>query len=133
MKITAISVYWLRIDLPPTVADAMSRVIHWDVIATRVDTNQGIAGWGYNCTLGEGSAALISLLERDLGPLFIGENPFMVRRLWQELYLDRHFTGITGIASQGIAAIEMGHHRQERRAAALAPARRLSWRPHPSL
>jgi len=107
VKITAVSVYWLRIDLPPTVADAMSRVVHWDVIATRVDTNEGIAGWGYNCTLGEGSAALISLIERDLGPLFIGENPFMVRRLWQELYLDRHFTGITGISSQGVAAIEI--------------------------
>ncbi len=82
MKLTAITVYWLRIPLPPTVADAMSRVIHWDVIALRADTDQGIAGWGYNCTLGEGSEALISLLERDLGPLFIGENPFMVRRLW---------------------------------------------------
>ena len=107
MKITATSVYWLRIDLPPTVADAMTQLLYWDVIALRADTDAGISGWGYNCTLGEGSGALISLLERDLGPRFIGEDPFMVRRLWQELYLDRHFTGITGIAAQGVAAIEI--------------------------
>ena len=107
MKITAIKAYWLRIPLPPTVADAMTQLIHWDVIALRADTDEGISGWGYNCTLGEGSEALISLLERDMGPRFIGENPFLVRRLWQEIYLDRHFTGITGIAAQGVAAIEI--------------------------
>jgi len=107
VKITAIKAYWLRIPLPPTVADAMTQLIHWDVIALRADTDEGISGWGYNCTLGEGSEALISLLERDMGPRFIGENPFLVRRLWQEIYLDRHFTGITGIAAQGVAAIEI--------------------------
>jgi len=30
-----------------------------------------------------------------------------VRRLWQEVYLDRFFTGITGVAVQGVAAIEI--------------------------
>src|SRR5690242_2497680 len=107
MKITSTTVYWLRINLPPTVADAMTQLLYWDVIALRVATDAEVSGWGYNCTLGEGSCALISLLERDLGPRFIGEDPFMVRRLWQELYLDRHFTGITGIAAQGVAAIEI--------------------------
>jgi hypothetical protein len=33
MKITATTVYWLRINLPPTVADAMTQLLYWDVIA----------------------------------------------------------------------------------------------------
>ena len=42
-----------------------------------------------------------------MAPRFIGRNPYLVRRLWQEIYLDRFFTGITGVATQGVAAIEI--------------------------
>ena len=44
MRITGTEVFWLRLDLPEVVADAMTDVIHWDVIATRVETDEGITG-----------------------------------------------------------------------------------------
>jgi len=107
MKITAIQIYWLRLPLPPQVADAMTNLSSWDFIAAQVDTDDGLTGWGYNCTIGEGSETLVTLLLKDLSPRFIGHDPFMVRRLWQEIYLDRYFTGITGVAVQGVAALEI--------------------------
>lgn len=107
MRITAIDVLWLRVGLPPSVADAMTSLTHWDVIATRATTSAGIVGWGYNCTIAEGSEALATLIEKDLAPRFVGQDPFLVRRLWKEIYLDRFFTGITGAATQGVAAIEI--------------------------
>ena len=107
MRIEKVDVTWLRLDLPESVADAMSDVRHWDIIAARVATDRGIAGWGYNSTLGEGSRALKALIEDDLAPRLLGQDPFLVRRLWQEIYLNRHFIGITGVAVQGVAALEI--------------------------
>jgi L-alanine-DL-glutamate epimerase-like enolase superfamily enzyme len=108
MRIKTVDVHWLRLPLPPHVADAMSDIAHWDMVAVRIATDDGPAGWGYNCTIGEGSEALVTLLQKDLAPRFVSEDPFLVRRLWKEHYLDRHFTGITGVAVQGVAAIEIG-------------------------
>ena len=67
-------------------ADAMTYLTHWDVIATRVTNDEGITGWGYNCTLAEGSAALKTLIEDDLAPKLIGKDPLQVDRLWQTIY-----------------------------------------------
>jgi len=107
MRITAIDIHWLRLPLVKQVADAMTDLSSWDFIAARVSTDDGPVGWGYNCTIGEGSEMLVTLLAKDLAPRFIGHDPFLVRRLWQEIYLDRYFTGITGVAVQGVAAIEI--------------------------
>lgn len=107
MRIEHIDVFRLRLDLPAAVADAMTDVRHWDIVAARVATDQGVAGWGYNSTLGEGSRALKALLEDDLAPRLIGQDPFLVKRLWQEVYFERHHTGITGVATQGVAALEI--------------------------
>jgi L-alanine-DL-glutamate epimerase-like enolase superfamily enzyme len=107
MRITAIDIVWLRLPLPKEAADAMTDLTHWDFIGAAVQTDEGITGWGYNCTIAEGSEALVTLLKKDLAPRFIGLDPFLVRRHWQEIYLDRFFTGITGVAVQGVAAIEI--------------------------
>ncbi len=107
MRITAIDIHWLRLPLAKQVADAMTDLSSWDFVAARVSTDDGPVGWGYNCTIGEGSEMLVTLLAKDLAPRFIGRDPFLVRRLWQEIYLDRYFTGITGVAVQGVAAIEI--------------------------
>ena len=106
-RITNIDVHWLRIDLPRTVADAMTNLTHWDVIATKLSTDAGLVGWGYNCTIAEGSEALVTLLEKDLAPRFIGTDPFLIRRLWKSEYLDRFATSLNGFGVQGVAAIEI--------------------------
>lgn len=85
----------------------MTNLSSWDFIAAQVDTDDGLTGWGYNCTIGEGSETLVTLLLKDLSPRFIGHDPFMVRRLWQEIYLDRYFTGITGVAVQGLRRLKL--------------------------
>jgi L-alanine-DL-glutamate epimerase-like enolase superfamily enzyme len=107
VRITGIDIFWLRLPLPKEVADAMTDLSYWDFIGAQVQTDEGPSGWGYNCTIAEGSEALVTLLKKDLAPRFIDRDPYLVRRLWQEIYLDRFFTGITGVAVQGVAAIEI--------------------------
>jgi L-alanine-DL-glutamate epimerase-like enolase superfamily enzyme len=107
MRITAIDVVWLRLPLPKEAADALTDLTYWDFIGAKVATDEGPTGWGYNCTIAEGSEALVTLLRKDLAPRFIGRDPFLVRKHWQEIYLDRFFTGITGVSIQGVAAIEI--------------------------
>src|SRR5262245_53943024 len=77
MRITAIDVHWLRLPLPPQAADAMTDLSHWDVIAVRIATDDGPVGWGYNCTIAEGSESLVTLLAKDLAPRFVGRDPFL--------------------------------------------------------
>ena len=107
MKIESTNVYCLRISLPSEVGDSMLDVNHWDIVATEIITDTNLVGWGYNSTLAIGSRALVSILRDELAPRLVGQDPYLLKKIWKEIYLDNHFTGIYGIASQGIAAIEI--------------------------
>ena len=107
MRIEATNVHCLRISLPSEVGDSMLDVNHWDIVATEVITDTNLTGWGYNSTLATGSRALVSVLRDELAPRLIGQDPYLLKKIWKDIYLDNHFTGIYGIAFQGIAAIEI--------------------------
>ena len=107
MKIESTNIYCLRISLPSEVGNSMLDVNHWDIVATEIITDRNLVGWGYNSTLAIGSGALVSILRDELAPRLVGQDPYLLKKIWKEIYLDNHFTGIYGIASQGIAAIEI--------------------------
>ena len=80
---------------------------HWDVIALRVDTDAGISGWGYNCTLGEGSGALINLLERDLARASSAKIPSWCDSSGRSFISTGISPASPASPSQGVAAIEI--------------------------
>lgn len=91
MRIAKVEATWLSAPIPPEkqhVSD-FGRGTAFDTTLVRVETEDGLVGYGEakaavgaqgNC------AALVTLIERELGPLIIGEDARSISRIWDIAY-----------------------------------------------
>ena len=78
MKITAVKPY-------PT------WVAHRNQLLLKIETDEGIYGWGESGLSGR-EKAVVGALEH-YAPLLIGRDPFEIGAIWQELYRSQYFEG----------------------------------------
>src|ERR1700710_2375068 len=104
MKITKVETAVLEVPLDVPIADAQSRLDKWGLLYVQIHTDEGITGCGYHSNTGGGARSLKTLMDYDIAPQLIGRDVFMVKRIWEEIYLRTHFTGVTGVSVQGLAA-----------------------------
>ncbi len=65
-----------RIPLRTTMTDSThGDMTHFEVILVKIETGDGAQGIGYTYTIGQGGAAVKSLIDEAYKPLLIGENP----------------------------------------------------------
>jgi L-alanine-DL-glutamate epimerase-like enolase superfamily enzyme len=107
MRIKSIETSVLLVPLDTPIGDAQLYIERWGVVVVQVRTDAGIVGFGYNSNIGAGGQALKVLIDQDIAPRLLGKDIFTVKRIWEEAYLNTHFTGITGVAVQGLAAVEI--------------------------
>jgi L-alanine-DL-glutamate epimerase-like enolase superfamily enzyme len=107
MKITGVETTVLAVPLDKPIADSQVRVDKWGVVVVRVHTDDGVTGVGYNSTIGVGAKAAKTLIDNDIAPALVGKDVFLNKKIWHDAYLNTHFTGITGIAVQGLGAVEI--------------------------
>jgi galactonate dehydratase len=71
-------------------------------IFVKLETNQGVVGWGEATLEGKASAAMACVL--DLKDLIIGSDPMQVEHLWQLMYIGSFYRGgpVLGSAISGI-------------------------------
>jgi L-alanine-DL-glutamate epimerase-like enolase superfamily enzyme len=91
MKIKSVTADWIHVPIPAErqhVTD-FGRVSSFDSTLVRVETECGIVGYG-EARPAAGAAgsgqALKTLVERELGPLIVGEDPRQISRLWDIMY-----------------------------------------------
>ena len=124
MKITSVTADWLHVDIPEDqqhVTD-FGRISSFDTTLVRVETDTGLIGHGEaRAALSSGGTnmALNTVIEKELGPLIIGEDPRQISRLWDIMYnssraqlaLDRGHVfpslGRRGITICGISGIDI--------------------------
>ena len=58
----------------------------------KVSTDEGITGWG-DATEWVRAQAHCTVIEEDLSPLVIGENPFDIEKLWQKMWVTSYVGG----------------------------------------
>ncbi|WP_374621065.1 mandelate racemase/muconate lactonizing enzyme family protein [Devosia sp.] len=78
MKITAIKPYPVWVG-------------HRNQLIVKVETDQGVSGWGESGLSGR-EKAVVGALEH-FAQFLIGKNPFEIGRIWQELYRSQYFEG----------------------------------------
>ena len=105
--ITDVRTAVLRIPLSDEVRDSQSSIDSWWMTVAIVKTDTGITGWGYNSGITPGLKAVKTLIDEVISPKLIGQNAFAVRELWAKVYERPYFLGESGIAFQGIAAVEI--------------------------
>jgi len=124
MKIKSVTATWLHVPIPPErqhVTD-FGRIASFDTTLVRIETECGLVGHGESkAAVGSASTnhALGVIIEKELGPQIIGEDPRDISRLWDVMYngsrahfaLDRGHVfpvlGRQGLNICGIAGIDM--------------------------
>ena len=91
MRIKSIEARWIQIPIEESrqhVSD-FGRLRTFDAAIVRVETEDGIVGWGEgkNAAGSAGQyAALVHLINKEVGPFLIGWNPSQITAIWEALY-----------------------------------------------
>lgn len=80
---------------------------HFEVVMVRLETDAGISGLGYTYTIGQGGAAIRSLIDQALKPLLLNADPRQIEQLWENMWWRLHYIGRGGIASFAISAVDI--------------------------
>ena len=88
MKIESITARWAHVPIPKAQQHKSDLGVadYFDATIVRVETACGLVGWGEaKASVGSmgNNAAMAALINRDLGPALIGEDPRNPRRLWE--------------------------------------------------
>jgi L-alanine-DL-glutamate epimerase-like enolase superfamily enzyme len=98
-----------RIDAFPLVAEEPHyRGMERCVTLARVETDDGVVGWGESISqFREAAIATKVLIDEGFGPRIAGRDPLDVERLWHEMCQYAYWFGVEGIAAFAISAIDM--------------------------
>jgi L-alanine-DL-glutamate epimerase-like enolase superfamily enzyme len=91
MRIRSVQAYWVRIPIEESrqhVSD-FGRLRTFDAAILRVETEDGIVGWGEGKNAA-GSAGtyggLVHLLNHEIGPRLIGRDATQITQIWEDIY-----------------------------------------------
>jgi L-alanine-DL-glutamate epimerase-like enolase superfamily enzyme len=78
-----------------------------DLIVVKLETDAGLQGLGFTYVKGAGAAIVRSLIDSELAPLAVGEDPRVPERLFAKV--ESHFrpVGFAGLAARAYAAIDL--------------------------
>jgi len=108
MKITKVDTYLVRVPLRQrTITDSQSTVEAVEFIQVRLETDEGIVGWGFNWNYSRGIRAVQVIVDDTYTPVLLGSDPLHHKALLRQLYLQNHFIGRVGITRVGLCAVNM--------------------------
>ena len=107
MRINRIDTTYYRLPPHRRILDAIQEVEHLDVIAARLYTDDGEEGLGYTYTIGRGGKATKVLLDTEIVPLILGEDPLDIERLWEKMWWGLHWIGRHGLTLLCSSAVDI--------------------------
>jgi len=91
MRIASVQATWVHVPIPTERQHTsdFGRIAAFDSVLVKVETADGLVGWG-EAKAGVGSAAacagLAAVINHDYAPLLVGQDPRDISRLWDVLY-----------------------------------------------
>ena len=104
MKIAAIRTIALSCRCDPPYASAAGVQSRRGALIVEVETDSGIVGIG---EAGVGGGVTSTVIEKDLAPLLIGEDPLLIEYLWQKMFARTRQYGRRGLVMQAISGIDI--------------------------
>lgn len=102
MKINSVRATTHRV---PVRVPLIDHTIDRQVVFVRVETDEGITGYGMTSQILRFSVR--EFVNRELGPFLAGRNPMDTERLWDEMYLRFNQRGTSGAVQAGISAVDI--------------------------
>jgi L-alanine-DL-glutamate epimerase-like enolase superfamily enzyme len=104
MKIAAIRTIALSCKVDPPYASAAGMQGRRGGLLVEVETDGGITGIG---EAGLGGGATATVIEKDLAPLLIGQDPLLIEGLWQKMFARTRQYGRRGVVMHAISGIDI--------------------------
>ena len=106
MKITDVTTITLTYRMDRAMADAIHFMPARPTLLVQVHTDSGITGLGEAAAYG-GSLESMQAIVGDLRQTVLGEDPFIVERLWSKMATQAHQRGRRGMLMMGISGIDI--------------------------
>ncbi len=106
MKITEVSTIRLRYPMETPMADAIHYMPERPLLIVQVQTDAGITGMGEAAAYGGDLESMEALVLGVLKPIVIGQDPFAVERLWQQMAGRPHQRGTRGMLMMAISGVD---------------------------
>jgi L-alanine-DL-glutamate epimerase-like enolase superfamily enzyme len=104
MKIAAIRTIALSCRCDPPYASAAGVQSRRGALLVEIETDSGIVGIG---EAGIGGGVTATVIEKDLAPLLVGEDPLLIEYLWQKMFARTRQYGRRGLVMQAISGIDI--------------------------
>jgi D-galactarolactone cycloisomerase len=85
MKIKNVSAIVVEIPLSRDFGGSVYRITKRVTVITRIETDSGLFSEIYNGDNRDRSATIVEIIEKELGPLIVGESIFAIERLWKKM------------------------------------------------
>ena len=110
MKIEHIELYHVEVPLeepfaPSWIPGYPQNFNHFTLI--RLTTDEGIVGYGEAASFGGPLTSTATIVEKELGPRLIGQDPMMTERLWKMLYYQSWQHARGGVVICAISGIDI--------------------------
>jgi L-alanine-DL-glutamate epimerase-like enolase superfamily enzyme len=105
--ITDVSTFKLRYAVDPPMADAIHYMPERAVLLVQVATNSGLVGIGECAAYGGSLDSMERIVLADLKPTLLGEDPFIVERLWSRMARRSSQRGASGMLMQAISGVDV--------------------------
>ncbi|RYC05939.1 mandelate racemase/muconate lactonizing enzyme family protein [Nocardioides zhouii] len=80
---------------------------HFELVTVRVTDSDGAEGVGYTYAVNSGARAFHSLIEHNLAPVVIGQDPDLSEKIWHDMWWAVHYSGRGGHATSAISAVDI--------------------------
>lgn len=106
-KITDVQTALVRVPLDNPTSFSTRRVLAREFVLVRVEADDGHTGIGFTYGGSSGGSITTEAVRALLRPLLIGEDPFRIEGLWDEMYQEALLQGRTGSAMRALSAIDI--------------------------
>ena len=109
MKIIRVETIPLKEKVENPASDSLHTYNVGGHLLTKVYTDEGITGWAtsYFGRIPSGMETVKLIIDRELAPLILGQDPHDVRRLRSEMYVATEYYGTGGVANFALSAIDI--------------------------
>lgn len=107
MKITEVEIIPMRYNMSEPIYSGTGKCCQRHLLMVRIHTDEGIIGFGESATYGGPMASVATVIEKEIAPMLIGEDPLKVERLWHKCYYSSFQHARSGIFVAAYSGVDI--------------------------
>lgn len=107
MKIVDVEAIILTAEYPEPLVTALCVEPTRSAILVRVHTDEGVTGIGESACFGGGQHTVRTMIETELKPLLVGEDPLYIEKLWAKIFLRTYQHGRRGVSICAMGGVDI--------------------------